>query len=277
MPDPAATFTNTSYPGSLPRPSVAAGWGSSLFVIHKDVTKTVEEPNTINEIITGTESDAQYSVILSVPPGARGFIPFSILNYTVAASTDAFSVSTLTVVGASANPLRYMFVGRTPFADDSYAYDPSTAAMTSAVAPGTTGYWHALGAWRLAAATGAGAANIFTYYSDNSSAVPANYGITTAASNGLTRTVVTSLLRGSSTAPAFETMTGQSVYGGTLATSVPTGAFGDNQPYIPLCGCDRLTCFAALGTAAPTVTPSITMASGTASNISVGLAVRFVA
>lgn len=272
---PAATFGNYD-PGRQPRHAMPAGWGSPLYVIHKDVTKTVEEPNTINEIITGSEADAQYSVILAVPPGARGFVPFSVLNYTVAAATDVFATATLTVVGASANPLRYMFVGRTPLASDSYAYDPSTAAMTSAVAPGTTGYWHALGAYRLAAATGGGSANIFTYYSDNSAAAPANYGIATAASNGLTRTVVTSLLRGSSTAPVFETLTGQSVYSGSLATSVPTGAFGDNLPYIPLCGCDRLTCFAALGTAAPTVTASITMSTGTASNISVGLAVRFV-
>lgn len=271
---PAANFGNYD-PARQPRHAMPAGWGSPLYVIHKDVTKTVEEPNTINEIITGSEADAQYSVILGVPPGARGFVPFSVLNYTVAASTDVFATGTLTVVGASTNPLRYMFVGRTPLASDSYAYDPSTIAMTSAVEPGTTGYWHALGAWRLAAATGAGTANIFTYYSDNSAATPANYGITTAASNGLKRTVVTSLLRGSSTAPVFETLTGQTSYGGSLGSTVYQ-AFGDNMPYIPLCGCDRLTCFAALGAAAPTITASITMSTGTASNISVGLAVRFV-
>jgi len=271
---PAATFGQYDS-GRQPRLAMPAGWGSPLYVIHKDVTKTVEEPNTINEIITGSESDAQYSVILDVPPGSRGFIPFSILNYTVAATTDVFATSTLTVVGASTNPLRYMFVGRAPLATDIYAYDPSTATMTSAVAPGTTGYWHALGAWRLATSSG-GTANIFNYYSDNSAAAPANFGIAIAASNGLTRTSITSLLRGSSTAPVFETLTGQSVYAGSLSLTNANQAFGDNLPYIPLCGCDKLTCFAALGATAPTVTASITMATGTASSISVGLGVRFV-
>lgn len=274
---PAATFGQYDT-GRQPRLAMQAGWGSPLYVIHKDVTKTVEEPNTINEIITGSEADAQYSVILDVPPGARGFIPFSILNYTVAATTDVFATSTLTVVGASTNPLRYMFVGRSPLATDSYAYDPSTVAMTSAVAPGTTGYWHALGAWRLAAATGGGGTNIFNYYSDNSAAAPANFGIATAASNGLTRTSIASLLRGGSvnTAPVFETLLGHSSYAGSISSTV-LQAFGDNLPYIPLCGCDKLTCFAALGTSAPTVTATITMSTGTASSISVGLGVRFVA
>ena len=273
---PAATFGQYDT-GRQPRLAMQAGWGSPLYVIHKDVTKTVEEPNTINEIITGSEADAQYSVILDVPTGARGFIPFSILNYTVAATTDQLATSTLTVVGSSTNPLRYMFVGRAPLATDIYAYDPSTAAMTSAVAPGTTGYWHALGAWRLAAATGGGGTNIFNYYSDNSAAAPSNFGIATAASNGLTRTSIASLLRGSNAAPVFETLTGQSVYGGSLSSTNANQAFGDNLPFIPLCGCDKLTCFAALGATAPTVTASITMASGTASSISVGLGVRFVA
>jgi len=270
---PAATFGQYDS-GRQPRLAMPAGWGSPLYVIHKDVTKTVEEPNTINEIITGSEADAQYSVILNVPPGARGFIPFSILNYTVAATTDVLATSTLTVVAASGNPLRYMFVGRAPLATDIYAYDPSTATMTSAVAPGTTGYWHALGAWRLATSSG-GTANIFNYYSDNSAAAPANFGIATAASNGLTRTSIASLLRGSSTAPVFETLTGHSSYGGSVSSTV-LQTFGDNLPYIPLCGCDKLTCFAALGTSAPTVTASISMSTGTASSISVGLGVRFV-
>lgn len=273
---PAHTFKETTVPGETSRLATLSNHGSALYLIHKDVTKTLEEPNTINEILTGSEADAQYSVVLDVPGWARGFIPYSVLNYTVSAATDAFATANLQVVGTSSNPLRFIFAGRIPNAPSEYTYNPSTAAMTSAVSPNTYGYWCAVGAWRLGANTGGGAANIFNYYSDNSAGCPSNYGIATASDNGLTRTSIASLLRGSSTAPVFETLNGHSQYGGSLSGSNPHTLGTNDAPYIALCGVDKLTCFAALGTAAPTVTPSITMSIGTASNISVGLAVRFV-
>lgn len=272
---PATNFNLTAYPGEAARSVSTAGHGSPLFVIHKDVTKTLEEPNTINEIITGSEADAQYSVILNVPTWARGFIPYTIVNYTVALESNAIALANIQVVGASTNPLRYVFAGRIPNAPSEYSYNPVTAGMTSAVSPDTYGYWTALGALRLAAATGAGASNFIQFYSDNSAASPNRFAIATASANGLQRTSIASAMFGNSgAAPCFETLSGHTTFGGTLGTH-PFAPL--DSPYVALCGCDQLTCFAALGTAAPTVTASVTMATGAASNVTIGLGVRFVA
>lgn len=274
---PAQTFKETTVPGETSRLATLSNHGSALYVIHKDITRTMEEPNTINELITGTETEAQYSVVLNVPGWARGYIPYAIVNLTVASTSDAVSIATATVVSTGTNPLRYHFLGRIPNAPTVYTYNASTASVTSAVDPSTYGYWCSTGAWRLSAATGGGSANIFMFNGENSGASPNSYGVATASSNGLQRSYVVSLLRGGSAAPTFETLLGHTKYGGSLSTTnTDNGLPCDSAPYIPLLGCDQLTCVAIHGPTAPTVTAGVSMVSGTATNVSVCLAVRFV-
>lgn len=273
MPDPAATFGKYD-PSRQPRQAMRAGWGSPLYVIHKDITKTLESPNSINEIIDGTETEAQYSVILNVPTGARGFIPFIVLNCVFTASSAVVSEFKVTVTNSSSNPLRYYFAGRVPVAATGYSYNPFDAGMTNAVDPSTYGYWHNVGAWRLIT-SGAGTDNFVAYgNADNSAATAAAYALPTANSAGTTRTFVSTLLSARAANYGFENLVGITTYPQQGSIAFP---MNDNAGYIPLCGVDKLTCYASTGASAPTVVVAASMATGTLSSINAGLAVRFVA
>ena len=263
MPDPASTFNNT----------LQTGYGSPLYIIQKDLTKTLESPNSINEIIDGDEVDAQYSNILKVPAGAIGFVPFLIVNATVSGSTTALTELTMTVVASSANPLRYMFFGRVPEANSEFSYGASDAGLASALAPSTYGFWHGLGAWRQAAATGAGAANIIMYGdANNASATPAAYSLPTASGNN--RQFVNSLLfaRTSSTT-GFETLVGMTTFPGSVST---VNSVNSNAAVVPLLGCTHLTAFGTHSGTAPTITFSASASTGTITVNSTALGVRFI-
>lgn len=265
MPDPASTFNNT----------LQTGYGSPLYVIQKDLTKTLESPNSINEIIDGDEVDAQYSNILKVPAGAIGFVPFLIVNATVSGSTTALTELTMTVVASSANPLRYMFVGRIPEANSTFSYGASDAGLASALAPSTYGFWHGLGAWRQAAATGGGAANIIMYGdANNGSATPAAYSLPTASGNN--RQFVNSLLfaRTSGTT-GFETLVGMSAYPGNISFTAVNSVYA-NAAVVPLLGCTHLTAFGTHSGTAPTITFTASASIGTITVNSTALGVRFI-
>lgn len=273
---PAATFSN--FDPSGPK-MIPAGWGSPLYVIHKDITKTLEDPNSINEIINGDETEAQYSVVLNVPSGARGFIPFFVLNYTVSASTAWMAEAYINCGTVSGNPLRYYFMGRVPVVDSAYKYDPFSISMTSAPDPGTIGYWHPVGAVKLAAST---APSVTSNYflqatANNGNSCASNYSLATASTDGLTRTNIVSTLSAGAgtTSPWTENLVGRSVYYAQTATNF--GLYGDMAGVIPLFGATKLTCFATSSSSAPVLTVNLSMGSGTASNVSCGLAVRFVA
>lgn len=267
---PAATFSNFNTYGPK---MIPAAWGSPLYVIHKDITKTLEAPNSINEIINGNETEAQYSVILKVPGGARGFLPFWIINGTFSASTAWPAEFKVTVTVASGtDPLRWYFMGRVPSTTSDYTYNPFSISMTSAPDPGTIGYWHPLGAVRMSTST-VGSDNFIGYGNTNASAAASGYALPVAASNGLTRTYVvpTHLNRAGST--GLENLIGLTSYPNSGA---PANFAGD-AGMVPLFGCDRLTCFGTHTSTAPTIAVGANMGSGTISNISIGLGVRFVA
>ena len=274
MPDPAATFTNTNDPGRNVRLSQQISWGSPLYVIHKDITKTLESPNSINEIIDGNETEAQYSVVLDVPLGARGFVPFWVINGTFSASTAWPSEFKITcTVSAGTNPVRFFFFGRAPTWASDQTYSPYSTSMTSAPDPSTYGYWHGLAAVKLTTST-SGSDNFIAYGdANNTAATPSAYSLPVAASNGLTRTYIASChnARVSSTT-GLENLIGISSF---PASASPAGMTSDSG-IIPLFGCDKLTCFGANTSTAPTITLGANMGSGQISNVSMGLAVRFV-
>ena len=270
---PAHTFTNTNNPSTNNRLSQMTSWGSPLYIIHKDVTKTLESPNSINEIIDGTETEAQYSVILDVPNGARGFIPFWVLNATFSASTAYFNEAKVTVtVGAGTNPLRFFFHARTPTWESDKMYTPFSAAMTSAPDPSTYGYWHNVAAIRMSSST-TGSDNFIMYGdANNASAGPAGYSLPVASANALTRTFIVPAHNARASGVGLENLVGTTVYTATAATT----PFNSDAGTIPLFGCDKLTCFGAHSGTAPTIAVGANMGSGTISNISVGIGVRFV-
>ena len=262
MPDPASTFNNT----------LQTGYGSPLYVIQKDLTKTLESPNSINEIIDGDEVDAQYSNILKVPAGAIGFVPFLIVNATVSGSTTALTELTMTVVTTSGNPLRYMFVGRVPEANNQFSYGASEAGLASALAPSTYGFWHSLGAWRLITSSGAGTANIIMYGdANNASSAPAAYSLPTASGNN--RQFVNSLLFARTSPSGFETLVGLTAYPGNVST---VNSVNSNAAVVPLLGCTHITAFGTHGTTAPTITFSAAASTGTITVNSTALGVRFI-
>lgn len=270
---PAATFSATSDPSRNVRLSQTISWGSPLYVIHKDITRTLETPNSINEIIDGSEAEAQYSVILDVPSGARGFIPFIVFNAVVSASSAYPSEFKVTVTNSSANPLRYYFSGRVPSWGSLNSYDPFSSGMTNAVDPSTYGYWHNVGAWRLATSAG-GTDNFVAYpHADNSSATAAAYTLPVANSAGTTRTYIASILNARSALVGFENLVGITAYPQQTNIAFP---MNDSAGVIPLLGVDKLTCYASTGATAPTVTVGANMGAGTLTSLNAGLAVRFV-
>ena len=262
---PATTFTN----------ALQTGFGSPLYMVHTDVTKTLESPHSINELINGNETEAQYSNIVSVPEGARGFVPFVVVNATFSSANDYPSELKINVVATSANPLRFFFLGQIPQAAAALTYGPVQAGMANAVSTDTFGYWHALGAWRLAAATGGGADNFVGYLdANNTGALPSAFTLPTVNAAGTSRTYVISTLYGRAlTGPIFEYLCG------AVTSPITTGPYSGPTPesgMVPLYGVSKITCIGTHGSAAPTVTVGMNMGSGTLVSINAGIGIRFV-
>lgn len=263
---PATTFTN----------ALQTGNGSPLYIVQKDITKTLESPHSINEIIDGTETEAQYSNIVTVPQGARGFVPFVVANAVFSSAADYPTEMKVNVaVALGTNPLRFYFVGQSPIASEPYRYGPSDAGMANAVPPSTYGYWHALGAWRLASATGAGFDNFVGYMdANNTAATPQSFSLPTVNAAGTSRTFVFSAMYARAlTGPIFEYLTG------AVTQPVTTGPYSGptlESGMVPLMGVSKITCFGTQGASAPTVTVGMSMGSGTLTSINAGIGIRFV-
>jgi hypothetical protein len=282
MPDPAAAFSQFD-PATQPRHALRSGWGSPLYMIHTDITKTLEVPNSINEIIDGSETEAQYSVLVGVPPGARYFVPYHVVNVNITSSPAASAYPTrlpLTVTHASATFLRYYFIGQIPKSSSPYSYGPVDAGMTSAVSDSTYGYWQALGSYRMTASSGGSTNHAYFDPSEGANAVPSFSAMSTNSDTGTTRTIIVPMLANFGNTQYCETFFN---YGtnipqtsaGTMASSYAVPVEPDGL--FPVYGCSRITCFATFGTTFGTIARSITMGVGTATIGSWGLGVRFFA
>jgi hypothetical protein len=278
---PAATFTQFD-PATQPRHALRSGWGSPLYMIHKDITQTLENPNSINEIIDGSETEAQYSVVLSVPPGSRYMVPYHVVSLNITSSPAAsawFTRLPLTITHASATFLRYYFLGQIPTVASTYAYGPVEAAMTSAVAESTYGYWQTLGSYRLTASSGGATNHAFFDPSEGANAVPGFMGLPLASASGTTRTIVLPMVSNFGNAQYGETLFN---YGSPLPNTTAASAGIYTQPvepdgYIPTFGCSRVTCYGTFGSTAGTIARAVTMSVGTATIGSWGIGVRFFA
>jgi hypothetical protein len=281
MPDPAATFSQFD-PATQPRHAMQSGWGSPLYIIHKDIRQTMESPNTINEVIDGNETEAQYSVLVGVPPGARYFVPYHVVNLSVSVGTSTanFTYLGLTLTHASLTRARAVFYGRIRRAGSPYSYGPTDAGMTSAVSDATYGYWQALGAYVMTASSGGTLNYCVVDHSSTgtlTSIAPSTMFIATASADNLTRTVIGSMVHNVQGNNYLETPTGRITYPqDTTASAMAIGAIAP-EGAIPTYGCDTVTALVTGGSASPTIATTIQVSNGTISVSSWGIGVRFFA
>jgi hypothetical protein len=279
---PAGSFSQFD-PSTQPRQMMQSGWGSPLYIVHKDITQTMESPNNINEIITGSETEAQYSVVVQVPPGARYFVPFHVVNLAISSSPPEnarFTYLGLTLTHASLTVARAAFYGRFPRVRSGYTYGPTDAGMTSAVSDATYGYWQCLGAYRMTASSG-GTLNYcmidMSLVSAGASIAPGTMFLGTNSADNTTQTIVGSMLHNVGGNNYLETPTGRALYPQDTASAALAVGVLDASGALPIYGCDAVTALVSGGSASPTITRSIQTAVGTIAISSWGIGVRFFA
>jgi len=157
---PAATALGIDDNSRKPRLAMRAGWSSPLYIAHKDITKLLDHPNTMQEIINGTQTgsstdpETQYCVRLGVPSGARTVNLYWYAQVLLSASTGSLDTVTLTL--ASSSTIRFNIYGRFPDAESTYAYTATNASLTNALALDSLGAWRTIGQIYMATGTGSG-------------------------------------------------------------------------------------------------------------------------
>lgn len=116
---------------------------SSIYVLHKDWTKPLDRPNTVQEVIDGVETNTDFIVRLAVPPGATHMSPYWLCQYSAASNIGSVTGVAANISGATTYALR--FYGRVAIAPTSTSFDPSDAGLSNAVKYSTTyGLWKPL-------------------------------------------------------------------------------------------------------------------------------------
>jgi hypothetical protein len=157
---PAATALKIDDGSRKTRQSMRAGWSSPLYIAHKDITRLLDHPNTIQEIINGTQTgsstdtETQYCVRLGVPSGARIVNLYWYAQVLLSATTGSLDTVTLTL--ASTSTVRLQIYGRFPDAESTTAYTATNASLTNALALDSLGAWRTIGQVTLATGTGSG-------------------------------------------------------------------------------------------------------------------------
>lgn len=157
---PAATALKCFDPSLQPRHAMLHGYSSPLFIAHKDMTKLLFHPNTMQEILNGTstggttEVNTQYCVRLKVPDGARSFCLYWYAQILLSASTGV--VDTITATLASAQLVRISVLGRMPLSRAGYSYSAVDAGLTNAATIDNLGLWRTIG--QITSVAGSGSA-----------------------------------------------------------------------------------------------------------------------
>jgi hypothetical protein len=258
-------------PGDYPRLSQRSTGNSALYTVQTDITKSIVQPLNVNEIIDGTGNGA-YSIRTSIPAGSRGFIPYFTTTVAVGATTAQLNSVSATFTHASATLAYVMFLGRFRTQSGVYANDPYAAALTNAVNPATYGHWKFLGRVHYTASSGGTGAVL--HYENFAGQSPLATTVPTWGGTGnLNRTYVSAMFGGlaSGGAAAAQIAAGSMANNTTVAT-LPSIEYG----ILPTHGCDELLCFLTFSSsAAGTIALSTSMASGTGTVSSSGVAVSF--
>lgn len=148
MPDPAASFANFD-PSRNSRLAQTAAMQSGLYVAHKDWTKPLARPNTIQEIIDGNETNAQYCVRLGIPAGATNVSLHWLTQLELSVSTASLNSISCNLAGTSLSYFLRVF-GRIPTLKSPYSYGPADAGLSGAVAINASyGLWRPLWQYNL--------------------------------------------------------------------------------------------------------------------------------
>jgi len=153
---PAATALNVFESGSQSRLATRASYSSPLYIAHKDLTKILEHPNTIQEVLNGTatggttDTETQYCVRLAVPGWSRTVCLYWYAQVLLSASTGY--VTDLTMTTASGSALRFNIYGRFPSNPSATSYTAVTAGLSNAIDLDSLGAWRIIG--QVISATG---------------------------------------------------------------------------------------------------------------------------
>ena len=144
MPDPAATFNLSNRTTAVTAAMTASS--SSLYILHKDWTKPILRPYSIQSIIDGDQTNNQYSVVLRVPTEASHMFLYWVTQ-AVLSDTGASVTSLTAKIGTGAmTVLAFRLFGRFPREETKYLYGPFEAGLANAVAINDAyGYWRAIG------------------------------------------------------------------------------------------------------------------------------------
>jgi hypothetical protein len=264
-----STFDGAQYP----RLFAQATTNNALYMLQTDATKSLTLPITMNDIVDGTGNGA-YTNRVTVPAGARAFLPYfvSTINITTTASTARMSSLSLTFTHASATPAYLIFMGRMTAQSSPYANDPYAAGLTNAVNPATYGYWVNLARGLFTASSGGTGCVIA--YEDFSGQTPMTMAIPTAGgTNNANRTYVTNMGATATSGPAgfqYPTFAMQS-------STTPVAPMNVEAGMVPTHGCTEIAAFFTFASnTAGTIASSVTMTSGTATVSSVGIGCSFV-
>jgi hypothetical protein len=140
MADPAATFSN-NYPPSVR----STAWSSPLAILHKDWTKSIARPFSVQSVIDGDTANNAYSVNLAVPNGSTHVGLHWVNQFTLSSSSATVSSCSAKIGTGSVTTHVLRVYGRIPIQESTYLYGPSEAGLASAVAiDNNYGYWRPL-------------------------------------------------------------------------------------------------------------------------------------
>lgn len=257
---PAATALNTFEVGTQPRQSMTYGYSSPLYIVHKDLTKTLEHPNTVQEILNGTstggstDTDTQYCVRLRVPPGSRSVCLYWYAQVLLSASTGLVDVLSMTL--ASSGAIRFNIYGRFPDNPSGTTYDAVAAGLTNAVALDSLGGWRCIGQVLSATGTGSG----LTCMSASGNNAP-GFAATVHEVSSVRRVMIGHMSDGRQALGTLSTPYLPMVNGGSTAATMPSdSAFG-----FPLMGAQEI--FVAPYTSAGTPNPSFSCSGTSVSSV----------
>jgi len=143
MPTPPTFVPNTDTLQNERLEKEPAPLSSSIYVLHKDWSKALTRPNTVQEVIDGSETNTQYMTRVAVPPGATHMSLYWLLQYSAASGIGSVSVIQATITGATT--LAFRIHGRVPIAQPPNSYEPADAGLSNAIKLSNTyGIWKPL-------------------------------------------------------------------------------------------------------------------------------------
>jgi hypothetical protein len=255
MPDPAVKF-NVSTAASA-RAVTNTAVCSSPSVLHKDWTKGILRPYSIQSIIDGDATNNQYQVNLRVPQSAT-HVGLFWMTQAVLSDTGA-SINSLSAKLGTGSMTGYAMrlFGRFPSAPSANLFGPYEAGLSNAVEINETyGYWRPLANIQLTInSTLAFADNIST-----TSAGALNYRVSTTR-----RLIINPIVNGGLVASMSLSSNNQPLQGASI--TITASAWDSVSGLIPLKGCTNILLMPELFGSSETTTITGAATAGSISSV----------